>query len=871
MIGKSISHYRIVEKLGEGGMGEVYLAEDTKLNRRVALKFLPVQLASDDEFKERFKREAQSAAALNHPNIITIHEVADYETRPFIAMEYVEGESLKDVIARKELSIGGLLDVASQISDGLSVAHQAGVIHRDIKPQNILMGKDGRVRICDFGLAKAKRDVTLTQVGSTLGTIAYMSPEQAQGRDVDQRSDIFSFGTVLYEMVAGQMPFRGEHEAAMIHAIVNDTPEPMARYKTDVPAGLQRIVDKCLKKDVATRYQSAAEVVSDLKELQQESRTTAPIRVPRRKTLNPVMLAGVGVLVLIAAYALISLLSPSGERQAVGESKMLAVLPFENLGSAEDEYFADGITEEILTNLSKLSGLGVISRSSSMQYKDSQKGIREIGKELGVDYILEGTIRWDKSGQESRVRINPQLIRVSDDVHLWADRYDATLTDIFEVQSGIAHKVAQALQVALLESEKQSLSKQPTQKPEAYNYFLRGNGYINQGFSERNFLTGIEMYEKAIELDSGFALAYAMASRAHLWLYWWEGRHVSHLEPGRRLAERALQLDPDLPEAHWAMAHFHYYGERDYQKALDELEHAKMLSPNSADIYEVIGYVKRRQGKWNEALQNFKKAALLNPLSIDMPWELGITLLSMRRYDEAETYYNLGFSLAPDNLIYTQVRYQLYLLWRGDVRRAKQVLEEGVARVDASEFVYGMVHCFRLERDYAAALQQIPTMTVNSNNDSTEYYLTKGSIHGLMNKTALAHAYYDSARIRLEDAIQREDRLPEHSYAWWYPAFNRAHLGKALAGLGKNEEAIRQGRLALELVPISRDALFGTTFLLELAKIYAAVGEDDLAIDLLEHLLSIPADISVPLLQLDPIWDPLRDNPRFEKLLEGGT
>jgi len=270
MIGKTISHYRILEKLGEGGMGEVYLAQDTKLNRRVALKFLPAQLASDEEFKERFKREAQAAAALNHPNIITIHEVAEYENRPYIAMEYVEGESLKKLITKKDLSINKVINMAMQICEGLSKAHQSGIVHRDVKPQNILIDKDGRVRILDFGLAKLKKDAMLTQPGSTVGTVAYMSPEQAQGMEVDQRSDIFSFGVVLYEMITSQLPFKGEHDAAMIYSIIHETPEPLARYKANVPDELQRMVEKAMEKSPEMRYQHADDLGADLRKLKME-------------------------------------------------------------------------------------------------------------------------------------------------------------------------------------------------------------------------------------------------------------------------------------------------------------------------------------------------------------------------------------------------------------------------------------------------------------------------------------------------------------------------------------------------------------------------------------------------------------------------
>jgi serine/threonine protein kinase/tetratricopeptide (TPR) repeat protein len=868
MMGRAISHYRILDKLGEGGMGEVYLAEDSKLNRQVALKFLPTQLASDEQFKMRFKREAQAAATLNHPNIITVYEVSEHENRPYIAMEYVEGESLKDLIARKELSIGEVLDVALQISDGLSAAHQAGIVHRDIKPQNILMGKDGRVKICDFGLAKAKRDVTLTQAGSTLGTVGYMSPEQARGRDVDQRSDIFSFGTVLYKMVTRQMPFRGEHEAAMIHAIVNDTPEPLARYKTDVPASLQRIVDKSLKKDVATRYQSAAEVVADLKDLQQEVRGTASIRVPRRKTLNPVMLAGIGVLVLIAVYALISLLSPPGERRSIGERKMLAVLPFENLGSAEDEYFADGMTEELMARLASIEGLGVIARTSAMQYKNTDKSIKRIGEELGVEYILEGTVRWQRAAEgPSRVRVTPQLIRVSDATHLWADVYEKDMADIFQVQSDIAEQVVEALGITLLEPERRVLESKSTDNLEAYDYYLRGNDYLfYRGYADARIAA--QMYEKAVELDSTFALAYAQLSRAQTDLYWfYYDRTTECLARAKIAVDKALQLDPDLPEAHLALGWYHYHGYLDYEQALEQFAIVQKQQPNNADLLLGIAAVQRRQGKFEQAIINFKKASELDPRSSQLAFNAGETYALMRYYTQAEPYFDHAISLTPDWPLPYVYKALLYLSWHGSTEKARAILKKASHSIGSADHplsVLDLVLLDLLDRKYQEALDRL-SFASSEAFEAQFYYIPKAQlyagIYGLMDRPQLERANYDAARSILEIKIKQR---PEDA---------RLHgsLGIAYAGLGRKQEAIREAEKAVELLPVSKEAYRGCFRVKDLAHVYVMVGEYDAAIDRLEFLLSFPGWISIPLLRLDPIWDPLRDHPRFQKLLEGGT
>jgi non-specific serine/threonine protein kinase len=476
--GTKVAHYRIEKKIGAGGMGAVYLAEDTKLQRQVALKFLPSEYISEPELKARFMREAQAAASLNHPNIVTVFEISEHEGQLYIAMEYVEGESLKDLIAKNEFSVREVLDIALQISDGLTAAHQAGIIHRDIKPQNILMGKDGRVRICDFGLAKAKRDVTLTQAGSTLGTVAYMSPEQAQGKEVDQRGDIFSFGVVLYEMITGQLPFKGEHEAAVIHSIVNDTPEPLARYKSDVPEKLQRIVGKAMEKDREMRYQHADDLGADLRNLKAEFETGVT------KTLERVTKA-----------------QPS-----------IAVLPFTNLSAdKEQEYFCDGMAEEIINALTHVEDLRVVARTSAFSFRGKEIDIRDIGKKLNVETLLEGSVR--KAG--NRLRITAQLVNVADGYHLWSEKYDRNIQDVFAIQDEISLAIVDNLKVRLfgkekasLVKEKASLVKRRTDDVEAYNLYLKGI-YFSQMWTVEGFENAIECFEQALQEDPNYALAYA--------------------------------------------------------------------------------------------------------------------------------------------------------------------------------------------------------------------------------------------------------------------------------------------------------------------------------------------------------------------------
>jgi len=864
MIGKTISHYKILEKLGEGGMGVVYKAQDIQLQRLVALKFLPPHIADNTEEKARFIHEAQSASALNHTNITTIYEIDEFEGQMFIVMEYCEGKTLKQVIEKETLSIKKVLDIGIQICEGLAMAHEKGIVHRDIKSDNIMLTPRGQVKIMDFGLAKLKGATKLTKTRSTIGTLAYMSPEQAQGEEVDSRSDIFSFGVVLYELLTGKLPFGGEHQAAIVYSIINEEPQPVARYNNKVSAELERIVFKALAKDREDRYQHADELLADLRRERKsldyiKTGTLAqPVETqkPLKKKMLPLVLAGLAVVILIVGYfALLNKKEPESGR------KMLAVLPFENLGVPEQEYFAAGITEEITTHLAKVSSLGVISRTSVLQYKNTRKTIQQIGKELGVQYLLEGTILWDKSGVTSRVRINPQLIRVKDGTHVWAESYDRVLEQIFALQSDIAEKVASALNITLLEAEQRYITAKPTENLEAYEYYLRGKDYTNRHYGERD--ASIKMYEKAVEIDPTFALAYADLSREHSFMYWaYYDRTDKRLNKAKEAVDRALELNPDLPEAHWALGIYYYWGSRDYDRALEQFAIGQKGQPNNSDLLAAIGFVQRRQGKFQQAVTNLKKASELDPLSSDKAEELAMTYRVMRKYAEAVYYIDRAISLAPDWPVAYSDKAWLCLLSEGDIKKARKVLQEATGKADRSQVVTGLVELDVLDGDYQTALNRLPGPTAFTDeyggNDTVLYFLTKAKIYGLLNQPQLKLVCYDSARIILEKKVQsKPSEAPFHSY-----------LGIAYAGLGRKEEAIREGEKGVELLPVSKDALDGPGYIQNLAQIYVMVGDYDSAIDQLGYLLSIPSyNISIPYLRIDPTWAHLRNHPRFQKLL----
>ncbi|MCK5619836.1 MAG: protein kinase, partial [Candidatus Krumholzibacteria bacterium] len=496
--------------------GEVYLAEDTRLHRRVALKFLNQTLREDSDAHDRLVREARAASQLSQANIVAIHAIEETDDHLFIVMEYVEGQSLRELIKSGAVGQDRALDFAGQILAALSAAHDKDIVHRDIKSDNIKVTDKGQVKVLDFGLARSLGAAEVTRLGSSVGTPAYMSPEQVQGETADHRSDLFSFGVVFFEMLTGHRPFKGKHESAITYSIVNEDPEPLSAYLPDVPAGLQTIMNKLLAKNREQRYQSAADVLADLDRMRAGSAPAARPAFKGRRVLPTI--AGVAVVAMIIVAAVFIFRDrPGGPAPTVERSQRikLVVLPFENLGPTDHEYFADGITEEITTRLAKLSNLGVISRKSAMMYKDSEKSLKDIGAELDVKYALEGTIRWERSATADRVRINTQLIRVSDDTHLWAERYERVFEQIFELESEIAENVAEALNVTLLAPELAALQEEPTENFEAYDFYLKGRDLYERadGVDDRRLATG--MLEKAVKLDSTFALAHALLARIY--------------------------------------------------------------------------------------------------------------------------------------------------------------------------------------------------------------------------------------------------------------------------------------------------------------------------------------------------------------------
>jgi serine/threonine protein kinase/cytochrome c-type biogenesis protein CcmH/NrfG len=593
MLGRTISHYHITSQLGEGGMGVVYEAEDTNLGRHVALKFLTPALAGDDALLHRFQREARAASSLNHPNICTIHGIEHFESEHFIVMELLDGEPLAERIRRGPLDIESLLTLGVQIVDALESAHSKGIVHRDLKPANIFVTSRGQAKILDFGLAKiakmdrkalgkadselqtAVRNEELTQAGSTMGTISYMSPEQARGQVTDARTDLFSFGTVLYQMATGTLPFQGETSAVVFESILNRDPAPVNQLNPSLPPELSRIIEQALEKDRDLRYQSATDLKTALKRLKRDLDSTARHAA-----------------------------EPSGIRGRAGSTdNSVAVLYFENLsGMKEDEYLRDGITEDITTELSKIKGLKTFSRAMVLSYRDKSVTAGQVGKELGASYVLTGSLR--RAG--ARLRINAQLVDAGTDFPIWSERYDREMKDVFEVQDEIAQKIAAALRITLSPQEQRALSAKPTEDLQAYDLYLRGRNYARR-VGRQDLQFALQMYENAVALDPGFALAHAGLANVCAQYYYHFERQQQWIDRAIAATHKASAYGHEAPEIECAEA-WVLFAEGRYDESAEKIRTALGRTPDVDGGYYLLGRALFSAGRYQEVVDVMEDA-----------------------------------------------------------------------------------------------------------------------------------------------------------------------------------------------------------------------------------------------------------------------
>jgi serine/threonine protein kinase/Tfp pilus assembly protein PilF len=628
MIGKTISHYKIIEKIGQGGMGVVYKAEDVKLKRLVALKFLRRQVLGNEEEKARFLNEAQAIALLDHPNICTIFEIDEAKGQTFIATSYIEGQSLKDKIASGSLTLKEAIDISIQIARGLEEAHEKEVIHQDIKTSNIMVNSKGQVKIMDFGLAKMVKGSRFTEEGKTMGTVAYMSPEQASGGNTDTRTDVWSLGVVLYEMITGQLPFKGEYEQAVIYSILNEEPEPIKNLKADVPQKLEQIAKKALYKNPDSRYSKVADILSDLRKIRKElaslKKTSSTEKLP-----------------------------PS-----------IAVLPFKNLSrDPEQDYFCDGMADEIINALTHVEGLHVVARTSAFSFRGKEKDIREIGSKLNVKTLLEGSVR--KAGD--RVRITAQLINVADGYHIWSEKYDRNIgelccpEDIFAIQDEISLAIVDNLKVRLFGEEKAKLVKRHTKDLDAYNLYLKGRYFWNRR-TEESLKRSIQYFQKAIEKDPDYALAYSGLADSYHTLQDYSSISPKELNAkAREAALKALEIDDTLAEAHASlgMVLFRYW---DWEKAERECKRAIKLNPNYPTAHHWYALLLMYMARFEEAMEEIECARRLDTLSLVINRNKALVFFYARQYDRAidalqETFEidpNFSFTHATLGMVYLQ-------------------------------------------------------------------------------------------------------------------------------------------------------------------------------------------------------------------------
>ncbi len=850
--------YDIERELGRGGMATVYRARDTQHDRPVALKVLHAELA-ESLGAERFQREIRVAASLQHPHILSVHDSGSTDGHLWFTMPFVEGESLRDRLTReRQLPVADALRITREVALALDYAHRHGVIHRDIKPENILL-TDGQALVADFGIARALGGAAeaLTSTGTIIGTPAYMSPEQASGDNaIDGRTDIYSLGSVLYEMLAGEPPFSAPTAQALIARAMTESPRPLHTVRSTISRQLSGAVEQAMAKSPADRPATAADFAR-LLESTATMPAVAPAASPRRMSWWMAVATAVAIVGIMGGGlgVLWSRQHPTG----TGERKV-AVLPFENAGSADDEYFAEGMTDEVRSRLSTIRGLRVTARASSSQYRRSKKTPRQIGRELEVQYLLQGTVRWSKANGVNRVRVTPELIDVSNEESRWSAPYDTVMSDVFAVQASIAAKVAEALNVALAPPVQVQIAARPTSSLDAYDEFLKGEQITSSlgNTDPPTLLKGLAHYESAVRLDSTFARAWSAIARSYSTISGTSPTRAS-VERARVAAERALQLAPDRPEGRLAMGSYLINVKLDYEGARQQYLEGLGHDPNNADLLVALASVERTIGKFDDALTHIKQAALLDPRSIAVARRLASAYHDLRRFTEELPAWDRALALAPDNLPIIQGK-AVGFLALGQLDSVHALVHAKLAIVDTTALLvrFSMFQEMMWTLPPELWPKILPLTVKDFSGDKGHWGLKLGHTYLLLGDTARGRMFGDSARADFEARLREfPDRAQLHEL-----------LGRALALGGHRAEAIAEAERSLALRETTLDVALRPYVHFQVARILVQSGEYDKALDLIEPLVTTYAsDVTPDYLRLDPTFKPLYGNARFQRLL----
>jgi len=879
VVGTSLGQFEIIKSLGSGGMGDVYLAHDTTLGRDVAIKVLHQEFAADADRLARLRREAHLLASLNHPNISAIHSMEESQGTLFLVLELVEGESLERLIAKRSLPVDEVLEIGAQVAGALEAAHEAGIIHRDLKPANVLITPGGTAKVLDFGIAKtlapAESDTGtaeatgLTAAGTLLGTAAYMSPEQVRGKEADQRSDIWAFGCLMFEMLAREPVFGRETVADTLAAIVGGEPE-WDSLPSETSAAVRSLLRQCLHKDRRHRLRNVGDAWVEIEEAAGESEVPGTATVSDRSWARWLVVGMAGVVAAgILGYGLWDNfiatppeIASTPVSPVATDRKPIVVLPFENLGPPGNDYFAAGITEEITSRLARIPALRVTSGRSAAQVAEGGMTIEQIGAGLGVDYVLDGTTRWaGTTDGSSRVRISLQLIRVADDAHLWTRDYDAVLDDIFKVQMDVAADVSRALDVALSGAENGDLTSSLTENLDAYQAYLRGRQLHGlPHFALGAWMRGLESFGQAVDLDPGFAAAWAALGAGHAKLYFYR---VDQSEERRQMAlqavRRAVELEPDSAASRLARGYYLLWVDKDAAGALDQFDLAGGELPDSADVLQAKGEAERTRGDLQEALGYFRAALELSPLQADIVVDEALSLWWSGQYPEGLEVSDEAINLAPDQVWPYLTKAFNYWSWTGANNESRIALGAIPPTHGWAEWSWFWQEIG--EGRYEPAIDRLsatPDDWIRHKLYAMPKSLLKGFALELMGQPDLSLVEYELAMADLEAEVEV---FPDD-------ARYRSSLGIAYAALGREEEAVREGELATELRPHAQDAIYSLSHREDLAYIYVLVGETDAAIDEIESLLADPGWTSAPWLRMTRRFTRLDDYPRFRALLE---